>query len=288
MIRIQSKIVSNERLEGDYWRIALESPRIASEVKPGQFINIRIGGNNGPLFRRPFSVYRRVMSNQGIEVVYKIVGRGTRSMTDLEQDDTLDIIGPLGHGFSWDRETKTHILVGGGMGSASLFLLGEEISKAAGEKHGLELHILLGAITRQDLVLERDFKKLHGTVLSSTDDGSYGYHGVVTDLLREQFDRGNIPGGAVIYACGPEQMLKALVPLCRHWGVQAQVSVERRMMCGIGACLACVCKVDKKSVLKRRDLESSHIQLVSDQEFGYGLVCKDGPVFHLDEVVFDE
>ena len=290
MIQTRSSIVSNERLTEDYWRITLEASWIASEVKPGQFINVKIGETNDPLLRRPFSVFRRVKLNTGalgIEAVYKVVGRGTRLMSNLGRGDELDIIGPLGRGFEWYRDKRSHVLLAGGIGSAGLFMLGEEISKAVKE-YGLELYILLGAETKKTLVLEKEFAALNGKVLVSTEDGSYGYKGLVTEMLRDAIDRGDISPDCAIYACGPEPMLKALALICQQYHIPAQVSIERHMMCGIGACLACVCKVDKNSVLKHRDLKSSHIQFIPEEEFGYALVCKDGPVFNIDEVIFDE
>lgn len=290
MIQLKSSIVSNEQLTENCWRITLEAPQIASEIKPGQFINVKIPETNDPLFRRPFSVFRRVREDRGysgIEVVYEVVGRGTRLMTNLKPGDELDIIGPLGHGFEWERDKKVHVLLSSETGAAGLFMLGEEISKAADE-YGLELNILLDAKSKKTFILEKEFRTLNGKVLASTHDGTYGYHGYVTEILKDSFDKGEISLDCAIYACGPELMFKALVPICQQYNIPAQVSMERHMGCGIGACLSCVCKVDKDSVLKYRDLKSSHIQFSPEEEFGYALVCKDGPVFRIDEVIFDE
>ncbi len=288
MIQIMSGIVSNTLLGEDFWRMTVEAPQIASEVKPGQFVNVKI--SDFPLFRRPFSVFRLVKldgGDLGIEVVYKVVGRGTRLMTNLRQGGELDIIGPLGHGFEWCRDKKTHILLAGGIGSAGLFMLGEQLSEAVSE-YGLELNILLGAETKKTLILEKEFRTFNGKVLVSTDDGTYGYEGSVVEMLRDAIDGGRIHTDCAIYACGPEPMYKRLASICQQYGIVAQVSMERHMMCGIGACLVCVCKVDKNSTLKYRDVASSHIQVFPEEEFGYALVCKDGPVFNIDEVIFNE
>lgn len=290
MIQMKSNILSNEQLTESCWHIVLDAHQIASEIKPGQFIMLKISETNDPLFRRPFSVFRRVRLNQdslGIEVVYKVVGRGTKRMTHLTRGDRLDILGPLGHGFEWVRDKGVHILLAGGTGSVGLFMLGEEISRAKKE-YGLELNILLGAETKQSLVLEEEFTTLNGKVMLSTDDGTYGYHGLITEMLKADLGEGKISSHCAIYASGPEPMLKALVPICKQYGLPAQVSVERHMMCGMGACLACVCKIDPNRISKRRDLESSHIQFIPGSEFGYALVCKDGPVFDIQEVIFDE
>ena len=286
MIQVTSKIVSNKRMTENCWRVVLDSPQIASEVKPGQFIHVKAGGKSGPLFRRPFSVFRRVPlegDHLGIEIVYKVVGTGTSVMTGLRKGDRLDLIGPLGRGFELDRSKSVQVVMAGGTGAACLFLLSEEISKA-----GLPLKVLLGADTKTSLLLKKEYASLKGEVMVSTDDGTYGFHGFVTQMLAESIDKGKISSDCAVYSSGPEPMLKALASICQKHHIPAQVSVERHMMCGIGACLACVCKVDLNHISKNRDLGSSHIQFVSDKEFGYALVCKDGPVFDINEVIFDD
>jgi dihydroorotate dehydrogenase electron transfer subunit len=286
MIQTRAKIVLNEQLTGDCWRILLDSPQIASEVKPGQFIHVKIGGAGGPIFRRTLSVFKRVKLNGGslgIEIVYKVVGLGTGLMAGLGKGDTVDIIGPLGHGFELHQDKAVQVLVAGGTGAACLFLLAEEISKA-----GVQLKVLLGAETKASVILEKEYATLKGEVMVSTDDGTYGDHGFVTEMLDKAFREGKISTNCAIYSSGPEPMLKALAPICQKYHIPAQVSMERHMMCGIGACLACVCKVDPSRVSKYRDLGSSHVQFVADKEFGYALVCKDGPVFNINEVIFDD
>jgi dihydroorotate dehydrogenase electron transfer subunit len=286
MIQVISRIVSNKRITENCWRVVLDSPQISSEVKPGQFIHVKAGGKNGPLFRRPFSVFRRVPlkgDHLGIEIVYKVIGTGTRLMTELRKGDTLDIIGPLGHGFERRKDKPVQVIVAGGTGAACLFLLADEISKA-----GLQLKILLGADTKASVLLKKEYVSLKGEVMVSTDDGTYGYHGFVTQMLDQGLHEGKISTDCAIYSSGPEPMLKALASICQRYDIPGQVSMERHMMCGIGACLACVCKVDPVPISKNRDLGSSHIQFVSDKDFGYALVCKDGPVFNLNEVRFDE
>jgi len=286
MIQVTSKIVSNKRMTENCWRVALDSPQIASEVKPGQFIHVKAGGKSGPLFRRPFSVFRRVPlegDHLGIEIVYKVVGTGTSVMTGLRKGDRLDLIGPLGRGFELDRSKSVQVVMAGGTGAACLFLLSEEISKA-----GLPLKVLLGADTKASVLLKKEYASLNGEVMVSTDDGTYGFHGFVTHMLDQGLREGTISTDCVVYSSGPEPMLKALASVCQKYRIPAQVSVERHMMCGIGACLACVCKVDPDHISKNRDLGSSHIQSIPDREFGYALACKDGPVFDMNEVIFDD
>ena len=169
MIQVTSKIVSNKRITENCWRVVLDSPQIASEVKPGQFIHVKAGGKSGPLFRRPFSVFRRVPlkgDHLGIEIVYKVIGTGTSVMTGLRKGDRLDLIGPLGRGFELNRSKSVQVVMAGGTGAACLFLLSEEISKA-----GLPLKVLLGADTKTSLLLKKEYASLNGEVMVSTDDG---------------------------------------------------------------------------------------------------------------------
>src|SRR5512146_3232444 len=179
--QVTSKIVSNKRMTGNCWRVVLDAPQISSEVKPGQFIHIKMGGEGGPLFRRPFSVFRRVPlkgDSLGIEIVYRVIGTGTRVMTGFRRGDTLDILGPLGHGFELGRGKSVQVVVAGGTGAACLFLLSEEISRA-----GLSLKVLLGADTKSSVLLKKEYAALNGEVMVSTDDGTLGFHGFVTQML---------------------------------------------------------------------------------------------------------
>ena len=286
MIAISSPVVSNKRMTENCWRVVLDCPQISSEVKPGQFIHVKTGGESGPLFRRPLSVFRRVPlrgNRLGIEIVYKVIGTGTRIMTGLRRGDALNVIGPLGHGFDVDHSKSVHVVVAGGTGAACLFLLSEEISKA-----GLPLMVLLGADTKASVILKKEYTALKGEIMVSTDDGTYGFHGFVTQMLDKALDEGRVSTDCAIYSSGPEPMLKALSSICQKYETSAQVSVERHMMCGIGACLACVCKVDPSHLSKQRNSGASYVQSVSDKEFGYALVCKDGPVFDINEVIFDD
>lgn len=279
-------IAANDRLGEGTWLMTIQWPGSAPEAKPGQFVGLRLGGGNDPLFRRPFSILRRLpLPNglTGLQIAYQVVGRGTRMMTCKKPGDVLDVIGPSGNGFRRNSRRKVHVLLAGGIGAAGLYMLAEQLSS-----HDEKWCILLGARTKSALVLEHEFRALRGEVLAATEDGSQGFHGRVTDLLREFIGRHARPSDCAMYACGPEPMYKELYPVCREFGLPTQVSVERRMMCGIGACLACVCKVSKSQIVKRGDLSHTHIQLDPEKDFGYALVCKDGPVFDLEEVALIE
>jgi len=294
MLQLKAFILANEQIGDRFWRITIAAPQIASTISPGQFVNLKISPSVYPfypLLRRPFTVLKRIprANPSAIEIVYEIVGKGTKLMTKLRKGDELDLIGPLGQGFSWKRflDKEVHVLVGGGIGSAALFMLAEEISQMI-PRYNLKLVIFIDARTKDELVLEADFKTLPAELRVATHDGQYGYHGYVTQMLEDYLDKEGVSHKAIIYACGPEVMYHKLQQICRHYGVPAQISLERHMGCGIGACLSCVCKVRKKTVMKYRNLATSHIQFVPEKELGYALVCKDGPVFNIEEVEFDE
>ena len=282
----RAPVLANERLNEEHWRLTLAAPEIAATIKPGQFVNLRVNGGNDPLCRRPFTVFRRVRDGLGIEIVYRVAGRGTRLMAAARPGDEFDLIGPLGSGYRLDRSERMHILVGGGCGVAALFSLGQELSKASGEGT-LELASVLGFRSRSMVMLEEEFTSLGGELILATDDGTYGREGRAVDVLSSFVEARGRADDCVVYASGPEPMNRALVAFCRKHGIPGQLAMEKHMLCGIGACLTCNCKVDKAGVLKHRDLASSHIQLDPESDIGYAMVCQDGPIFNVDEVVLE-
>ena len=151
----------------------------------------------------------------------------------------------------------------------------------------LGLIVLLGFRTKEIVMLEEEFSSLGGELVVATDDGSYGRKGYTVQVLSEIVRSRGIAGECAVYAAGPEPMNRALVTFCRENGIPGQLTMEKHMLCGFGACLTCVCKVEKAGVEKHRDLANSHIQLSPTSEIGHALVCKDGPVFNVDEVVFE-
>ena len=290
MLQKKTRVASNVQMTSDCWRLAVEgASEIADMIRPGQFIHLRISEAMDPLFRRPFSVFRIIPlahGEKGLEIVYKMVGRGTRKMTALVPGDEVDVIGPCGNGFSFEGGKKSHILLGGGVGTAALYMLGEQI--VMNQKPDPNLHIFLGANTKDSVILIDQFQNLKKDLKISTDDGTFGYHGMVTELFRSSMEKGEISSESAVYACGPEPMYRELRLLCEKYRFSAQVSIERRMACGMGVCLSCICKVKKGEVEKYRSLPQSHIQFSEQDDSGYALTCKDGPVFHLEEVVLNE
>ncbi|MCM8801010.1 MAG: dihydroorotate dehydrogenase electron transfer subunit [Candidatus Omnitrophica bacterium] len=257
--QIKARIIESLRLTLGYHKLLLSAEGITQLARPGQFINIKVCQDYEPLLRRPFSIHR--IKDAYLEIIFKIVGKATELLSKKDQGDYLDIIGPLGKGFwIFDSSAWVPILVGGGIGIAPLLFLGEYL------KHlGFLSIVLIGAKKKDEILAEEDFRRIGCKVKVSTEDGSRGFKGKVTDLLIKVLKKGSFPKEAIIYACGPRRMLEEINLISKRYRVSAQVSLEEHMACGIGACFGCV--------VNTRD--------------GYKRVCKDGPVFNIDEIVWN-
>lgn len=290
MKQIKTTVKSNMQQAPACWKLTLdEAKEIVQGIEPGQFVHLRVSDAMDPLFRRPFTVFKTLEIcgiTQGLEIVYKVVGRGTDMMTKLKPGDEIDVIGPCGHGYAIEKNDKGQVLVAGGIGATSLYLLARQISSKTG--NGANLYLFLGAENREGLFLADEFEQIGNHLMVSTDDGSRGYHGTVTGLLEKSLEAGEIPAQSALYACGPEAMYQSLIPICKRFNLSVQISIERRMGCAVGVCLSCICKVNKEEVSRRREMSDSHIQFDETSGFGYALACMDGPVFNLEEVIFDE
>jgi len=290
MLQRKTRVISNVQLTSDCWKLAVAGASDLSEKsRPGQFVNLRISEALDPLFRRPFSIFRTIplaRGEKGLEIVYKVVGRGTRKMTALVPGDEVDIIGPCGNGFSFEGGKKSHVLLGGGVGTAALYMMGEQIIK--NHEATTNLHVFLGANTKDSMILIDEFQNLKKDLKISTDDGTFGYRGMVTELFKNSMEKDEISSESAVYACGPEPMYRELRSLWEKYRFSAQVSIERHMACGMGVCLSCICKVRKREVEKYRSFQKSHVQFSEQDDSGYALTCMDGPVFHLEEVVLNE
>jgi len=249
-------VIANDRLAEGVGLLVLHAPRVASSVLPGQFVHLRLGEHSESILRRPFSVHRAV--GERIELLYQILGVGTLAMAEkLAGDTSMDVVGPLGHGWTIPDGATHALLVAGGLGAAPLGMLAERLSE-----RGIAVAVAQGAPTAERLVARDLFERVARIVEVSTDDGSAGERGFVTAPLErllkaERFD--------VAYTCGPEAMQRAVAGMLARAEVPCQVSLERLMACGIGACLSCV--VSTRSGLRR--------------------ACVDGPVFDAEEVLWD-
>jgi len=259
VIQIRSKIVFNKKIGYEYYKMRIHSPQIARSAYPGQFVHLICGNATNALLRRPFSFHR--IDQDTFEVLYRIIGVGTKLLAKRKKNDTIDILGPLGNGFNVNGSKKKKpkaILVAGGMGVAPLFALAECL------RGKQDVLALIGARNKKELICCDEFKRLGAEVKIATDDGSCGHRGFVTELLEKRLlSRVNLESLA-IYTCGPKPMLRELARLSRNFGVVSYGSLEENMACGVGACLGCA--VDTTS--------------------GYRRVCKDGPVFNLWEIIW--
>ena len=252
MVKERAVIVSQKCIGTDIYDMVLSFPRGAKEAKPGQFIAMYCEDGT-KLLPRPISICGIDAENGTLRVVYRIAGEGTRLFSKMKEGDSLEVLGPLGNGFTMKEEKA--IIVGGGIGIPPMLELAKQLS--------CEKTVVLGY--RDELFLKEEFDACADVVVA-TEDGSCGTKGTVIDAINEA----NVDG-TVIYACGPMPMLKALAEYAEAHDMEAQISLEERMACGIGACLGCICKTKKKD----------HHTNVNNQR-----ICKDGPVFDVKEVVF--
>ena len=277
MKQLKAKILQNRRLTQDFYRIRIESAYLARNIKPGQFVEVRCAERIDPLLRRPFSVHR--ILKDGIEILYEVVGKGTEILSQRKKGEYLDIIGPLGNGFILNaiRYPLNAILIAGGMGIAPLVALAERLAYSVERiaySKNKKIYVLIGAKTKSRILCEQDFKKLGVKVLIATEDGSKGHKGLATDLVKDLLSTKRYPLNATLYACGPNAMLKEVANIARLKKIPCQVSLEEYMACGVGVCLGCPVKVRAKG------------QGSSVKGYEYKMVCKDGPVFNSEEIMW--
>ncbi len=252
---------------GAYLQFTVVAPGIASAAEPGQFVAVGVGGENtAMLLRRAFALYSATPSGTFAGTIQFVVaehGAGTRWLVNRKPGETLDVVGPLGTAFSLPRAGAPAVLVGGGYGTAPLIPLAQALLA-----NGSPVEFVLGAATADRLFGELVAKRLVGTVSVTTDDGSAGERGVVTDVLPGIVEH---MGAEVIYACGPMPMLRAVAAVARRYAIRAQVAVEEAMACGIGVCMTCVLPV-----------------VGDDGRARFVRSCVDGPVFDADRVRWDD
>jgi len=249
-----SHIIAQECIAADIYSIWLYAEQIAGAAAPGQFISV-FSNDGSRLLPRPISICEIERERKELRIVYRVAGKGTEEFSKMNVGDTLEIMGPLGNGFPLERckEGKKAFLIAGGIGIPPMVQLAGELQ---GEK-------LIVAGYRDEIFLEEELKT-KGSLYIATEDGSYGTKGNVLDAITD-----NNLEADVIYACGPTPMLRALKNYALEKGIECWLSLEERMACGIGACLACVCKT--KEVDPHSNVHNKR-------------VCEDGPVFLSTEV----
>lgn len=258
MIQQKIQVLWNKNVGPGYFKIGLNCQREYSEAKPGQFVMLRLCGGIEPLLRRPFSIHKLISRNgqfKGIEILYKVVGKFTQKLSALKKNESIDILGPLGSGFSLPKNISRIFMVAGGIGVAPIVFLASQLKN--NEVDISLCHMFLGGRSKDDILCLDDFGQLKMTVQLTTDDGSAGSKGMVTHLLEMALAE---KPPDILYACGPPEMLKSVIALSQKFAVKCEVSVETMMACGMGACLGCAVEPGEASEK-------------------YLHACLDGPVF---------
>ena len=260
------EVMETGRLAPDVYSLWLRAPRVAKEARAGQFVSLYCD-DGGHLLPRPISICEIDRSGGRIRLVYRVVGYGTKEFAGLVPGDRVRVMGPLGNGFpvedNIEKNRKNIILIGGGIGIPPMLSVVHAIRECESEADACRITTVVGYRDRHDFLSDNLYKE-SDNLLVATDDGSRGTHGTVIDALNENHIQGD-----VIYACGPTPMLRGV----KKWGeehrIPVWISLEEKMACGIGACLACVCRsteIDDHSQVRNKR------------------ICCDGPVFFADEV----
>jgi dihydroorotate dehydrogenase electron transfer subunit len=261
-------VLSNQEISPGYFRMKILAPGYSTLAQAGQFVMLRVLDSLQPLLRRPFGIFRvgfmpadcdEMAPKEFIEIIYKVVGSGTEIMKNLHPGDPVELLGPLGNGFDLGVPTEEKILVGGGIGLVPLYMLAEELVRES------SVRLLMGGRTRDDIITVTEFERLGVEVSVTTEDGSLGEEGLVTQVLERTLEK--YPS-ATVYACGPMPMIEAVEKICTERKVALQVSLEALMACGVGACLGCVVK------------GAAH----SDENPQYLCTCTQGPVFSAEKL----
>lgn len=272
MLLSQGEVLSHKKYGENYHSLTIVAPEIGERIKPGQFVNIRCGEDRSHILRRPFSVYR-VHKRGGwastIEIVFDVRGPGSHYLSQLRGHATMDVVGPLGRGFVLPRRRAHCLLVGGGIGATPLFFLADEL-----RNDGHRVDVVLGARDVGLLLNQIEARRVASVCRITTEDGSAGDKGRVTDVLVETMHKGETE---IVYACGPHGMLAAVSAICVQQKVPVQVAVEELMACGYGVCMTCVMPL-------RRPLRKGEAE---EEAIVYARSCTEGPVFNGAAVVWD-
>jgi dihydroorotate dehydrogenase electron transfer subunit len=272
-VSVRASIVFNRRVSTAYRHLGLRAPDFPSVFRAGQFVMVRPPWVGDPLLPRAFSIYR-ISGPSGVpapdapppmvEILYKVLGKGTQYLAQMEPGQEMDLLGPQGNSFAPPAEGGVAVLVAGGIGVPPIAALAAEICHRPSALDHLE--VFLGGRTSEDILCLKDFEEAGASVRITTEDGSLGIRGLVTDLL-DPFLPTRPASRFALYTCGPPGMLAAVARLSAERGVFCQVSVEANMACGFGACMGCAVEVEA-------------------EERMYKLVCTDGPVFDSREIVW--
>lgn len=249
-------ILSKKNISKDVYDLTILCPEVAEAAVSGQFVNIKV---EGFMLRRPISISSINKEKGTLRIIFEVRGSGTEELAKLNAGDMIDIIAPLGgNGFDVNNY-KTAVIIGGGIGNPPMLSIAEKFGKSS--------TVISGFRNASAVILQDDFKNTGAETILCTDDGSAGIKGFVTNALKDVL-KNKKPD--IIYACGPNVMLKKIIEIAEENDIKCQVSLEERMGCGIGACLVCACRT------------------IRDGQEYYAHVCKDGPVFYSKEVLFND
>lgn len=249
---MNAALVYKNELVPNLFDFVIQAPEIAQKAVPGQFVHVLCGGDT--YLRRPISICE-TMDGEFVRFIFEVRGEGTKMLAQKQKGDIIDVLGPLGRGFKTDlADSGTILLIGGGIGVFPLLQLAKSMEG--------KTTALLGFRSESSVVLANDFVKHCKNLFIATDDGSCGYHGFVTDILKNIAENNKI---SAMYTCGPKMMMKIVADVAKQYDIPAQVSMEERMGCGVGACVTCTCNV---AGTRAR-------------------VCKDGPIFYAKDVEWE-
>jgi dihydroorotate dehydrogenase electron transfer subunit len=262
MRAMNCRVTGQREVADGIFLLELEAPELAAACGPGHFIHLKTGEGWDPLWRRPFSVHRVSADKRSVRLLYREVGRGTARMRVFKAGDSLNLLGPLGKPFDLERRFRTAVVAAGGLGIAPVFFLADRLARA-----GVKTVLYWGARNAGELVGIGELSALGVEINAATEDGSAGFRGRVTDLMKERLGRIASERDCAGFACGPVPMLKAVQAIVPKTGFGWQASLEERMACGVGVCQGCAVKL---------------------RNGGYRTACADGPVFDIMEIEFDD
>jgi len=248
---VKASVLEHTLIGPQVRRLTFAAPILAQQALPGQFVHVKVTESIVPLLRRPISIADVNPDNGILTLIYRIVGQGTSLLAEVKPGGQLDIMGPLGNGFS--LETERPLLVGGGIGLAPMVYLAKSLCPRP-------ITIIMGGRNKEEMYWQEIFQSLCRSIHITTDDGSLGRQGFTVDALSDMLSADTFD---IVYACGPQPMLEGVARLATAKNIRCQVSLEDHMACGVGACLSCTCAATDG---KRRK------------------VCADGPVFWAEEV----
>lgn len=268
----KAAIIQNLPLNSKTGLLTIKPSEQVPDPEPGQFYMLGVSDSQDPLLKRPFSFFRKTFD--GIQFLYEVRGKGTLMLKSLRGSKVINVLGPLGKGYPKPDSESTPLVIAGGIGIASVFPLLESLANRA--------YVFYGARKNEGLVMLNELKNLSGKLYISTDDGSMEPKGTVVDTFRDFLSRDfSSVARYLLYACGRKSMIEAVSRIALEKGIKGYVSAEEHMACGMGACLGCAIRVKSK----KQGARSKRLRNVTSS-LTYKMVCKDGPVFPIEEIVW--